>query len=254
MRRAVGVAGELFVTVGIIMLLFVVWQLGYVGIVDTRAQSGIVEGLERDFGTPTSTAHPSTPAAGGRLASAGGGTGPQTAGGGAPAEAGGTTLADGSVFAIVRIPRLGGPSWARPVLQGVGPDTLARGLGHYPQTQLPGHVGNVAIAGHRAGHGNPLIDIDQIKPGDLMIIETREGWFVYRTLSTEIVSPTRVDVLDPVPMQPGVSPTQSWFTLTSCDPKYGSTNRYIIISQLEQTFPRAHGLPPDLLADPASRA
>ncbi|MDQ2781524.1 MAG: class E sortase [Actinomycetota bacterium] len=232
-RATIGVVGELSITLGVLLLLFVVWQLGYVGVVESNNQAGIVSGLEQQFDAP----HP-----------VGGGS-PTTS---APLTA--ADLTDGSVFAVLRIPRLGGPTWAKPVLQGVGLDVLAKGLGHYPQTQLPGEVGNVSIAGHRAGHGNPLINIDAIKPGDVMVLETRDGWYVYRAVRSEIVPPTTVEVLAPVPGQPGVTPTQAWFTLTSCDPRYGSTNRYIVFSHLEQTIPRAQGLPEGLLADPAAQS
>ena len=240
-RAVVGGLGELFVTAGVVLLLFVVWQLGYVGVVDGNKQAGVVSALEQDFsrtphGGATNGTSPGTPA-------------PTS---GPPLDSG--QLQDGSVFGIVRIPRLGGPTWAKPVYQGVGLDVLAKGLGHYGTTQLPGEVGNVAIAGHRAGHGNPLIDIDAIRPGDVMIIETREAWFVYRAVRQEIVEPTRIDVLAPVPGQPGVTPTEAWFTLTSCNPRYGSTERYIVFAKFEQKIPHDQALPADLLADPATKA
>lgn len=226
------------------MLLFVVWELGYVGVVESNRQAGVVAALEKDFAAPH----------GGGIG--GGGIGGGGPGGGGQPGAGNPSpsLVDGSVFAILRIPRLGGPTWAKPVLQGVTLDVLAKGLGHYPQTQLPGEVGNVAIAGHRAGHGNPLIDIDAIKPGDVMLVETRDSYFVYHAARTQIVPPNRVQVLDPVPDQPGVTPTAPWLTLTSCDPRYGSTNRYIVFAQLSQTIPRAQGLPAGLLDDPSQKA
>ena len=242
-RAVVGALGELCVTAGVVLLLFVVWQLGYVAVVDGNTQAGVVSALEQDFGgaphgAATNGASPGTPAPA------------PTAG--PPLDAG--QLQDGSVFGIVRIPRLGGPTWAKPVFQGVGLPVLAKGLGHYDSTQLPGRVGNVAIAGHRAGHGNPLIDIDAIRPGDVMIIETREAWFVYRAVRHEIVEPTRIEVLDPVPGQPGVTPTEAWFTLTSCDPRYGSTERYIVFAKFEQKIPHDQVLPADLLTDPATKA
>lgn len=232
-RAIVGVTGEVAITLGVLLLLFVVWQLGYVGVVESNNQAAIVSSLEQQFDAPHpgSSANPTS----------------------APAPLTPSELTDGSVFAILRIPRLGGPTWAKPVLQGVGLDVLAKGLGHYPQTQLPGEVGNIAIAGHRAGHGNPLINIDAIKPGDVMVLETRDGWYVYRADRSEIVPPTTVEVLAPVPGQPGATPTERWFTLTSCDPRYGSTNRYIVFARFEQAIPRAQGLPAGLLDDPATQ-
>jgi sortase A len=64
---------------------------------------------------------------------------------------------------------------------------------------------------------------------------------------SEIVSPTDVRILEPVPEQPGAVPTQAWLILTSCEPNYGSTNRYIVFAKLDQTVPRAQGLAPDVL-------
>lgn len=249
-RAVVGGLGELLVTAGVVLILFVVWQLGYVAVVDGNKQAGVVSALERDFsGTPHGGATNVT-----NGSNESNGTTPATPAptSGPPLDA--SQLQDGSVFGIVRIPRLGGPTWAKPVFQGDGLDVLAKGLGHYGTTQLPGEVGNVAIAGHRAGHGNPLIDIDAIRTGDVMIIETREAWFVYRAVRHEIVEPTRIEVLAPVPGQPGVTPTEAWFTLTSCNPRYGSTERYIVFAKFEQKIPHNQALPADLLADPATKA
>ena len=163
-------------------------------------------------------------------------------------------LRPGQPWGVLRIPRLGGPTWAKPVLEGVGLDVLADGLGHYPGTALPGDVGNLAVAGHRAGHGNPLIDIDTIQPGDVLVVETRAGWYVYRAVRHEIVAPTDVAVLAPVPEQPGRQATERWFTLTSCNPRYGSSMRYVVFSRFQEFVPRSQGLPTGLLADPRTVA
>lgn len=222
-RTAVSVVGELLVTAGVVLLLFVVWQLGYVALVDSRAQASAVGDLEQQF-------------SGAVFAPA---TGPDA-----------TALQDGQVFAILRIPRLGGPDWAKPVFEGVSEATLAKGLGRYPTTQLPGQIGNSAIAGHRAGHGNPLIDIDSIQPGDVMVVETRDGYAVYRAERSVIVAPNRMDVIAPVPGRFGEVPTQAYLTLTSCEPRFGSTSRFVVHGRLERFVPRSEGLSPDLLAAP----
>lgn len=220
-RAAVGVLGELLVTAGAVLLLFAFWQLVVVGMVDTRAQNEAVAALEREFSAGAAGEEPP------------GALGPE-----------------GSAVAILRVPRLGGPTWARPVYEGVGLGVLAKGLGRYPTTQQPGQLGNTAIAGHRAGHGNPLLDIDAIRPGDVLVVETREQYAVYRAERSLVVRPTRVDVLAPVPGAPGATPRQAYLTLTSCDPRYGSTNRYVVHALLDRAVPRAAGLPGGLLADP----
>ena len=240
-RAVVGGLGEFLLTAGVVLILYVVWQLGYVGVVDSNKQAGVVSALEQDFG--------GTPHGDSTRGSSAGTSVPTF---GPPLDA--SQLQDGSVLGIVRIPRLGGPTWAKPLYQGAGLDVIAKGLGHYDTTQLPGQVGNVAIAGHRTTHGNPFIDIDAIQTGDVMIIETREAWFVYRAVRHEIVEPTRIEVLAPVPGQPGVTPTEAWFTLTSCNPRYGSTERYIVFAKFEQKIPHDQVLPAALLADPATKA
>ncbi len=234
MRRAVGVLGELLLTAGLLVLLFVVWQIGVMGVVDGRRQADLVGGIERGFasssaGRPASDTRPTDrPAAERDLAD----------------------LATGQPFGVLRVPRLGGSDWSKPVLQGVGLDVLARGLGHYAGTALPGQVGNVAIAGHRSGHGNPLIDIDAVQPGDAVVLETRAGWYVYRAVRHDVVAPDRSDVVAPVPERPGVRPTERWLTLTTCSPRYGSSSRYVVFARFETLVPRAAGRPDAVLADP----
>lgn len=239
LRGAVGVVGELFITAGVLLLLFVVWQLGYVAVVEGHKQSDTVSALEKDFGG--GVAHPST----------GSGTVPPQDKGQPP-----ITTADltyGQPWGILRIPRLGA-TWSKPIYEGVGLDVLANGLGHYQGTNLPGEVGNIAIAGHRAGHGNPLIDIDAIQDGDLLVIETREAYFVYKVDRHEIVEPTDIAVIAPVPEKPGQAPTERHFTLTSCNPRYGSTHRYIVFSTFVEKIPHFQGLPASVTANPSKAA
>ena len=239
-RGAVGVVGELFITAGVLLLLFVAWQLGFVAVVEGRQQADTVSALEKDFGG--GVAHPST-----------NGTGPAPAGTKEQPPITTADLSSGQAWGILRIPRLGA-TWSKPIYEGVGLDVLAKGLGHYQGTNLPGEVGNVAIAGHRAGHGNPLIDIDAIKDGDLMVIETREAYFVYQVDRHEIVQPTDIAVIAPVPEKPGAAPTERHFTLTSCNPRYGSTHRYIVFSTFVEKIPHFRGLPASVTADPSTTA
>lgn len=225
LRFAVGVLGEMLVTAGVIVLLFIVWEVGYTGVVEGRAQAALAQDVASAFASGADLPGTTTPA---------GSTGP----------------AIDTVFALVRIPRLGGPTHVLPVYEGTGLPTLAKGLGHYPSTALPGQVGNVGIAGHRLTHGNPFLDIDTIQTGDVVIVETRDAYFVYRAVRHVIVLPWQTEVVAPVPQQPNATPTEAWLTLTSCNPKYSGRERYVVFAKLEQTIPRADGLPPALLADP----
>lgn len=222
----VGVLGELILTAGVLVLLFVVWQIGWTGLVVGREQAAAAAALEQQF---AAAAGPSLP------------TGPETVS---------TPLPDGTVFGLLRVPRFGA-DWVRPIYEGVDPGTLAKGIGHYPGTQWPGQVGNFAIAGHRTTHGNPLLDIDTLQPGDVIVVETQDSYAVYRVAAATVVLPTAVQVLSPVPNQPGATPTEAWLTMTSCHPKFSAAQRFVVSARLDRVAPRAAGLPADLLRPPA---
>lgn len=219
-RTAIGVLGELLVTAGVLVLLFLAWHLGYASLREANTQVSEALALQQRFRDSVDP---------GVL------TGP------AP---------DGTVFALVRIPRLGGPDWVRPVYEGTGLDVLAKGVGRYTSTQLPGQIGNLGLAGHRTTHGHPFFDIDTLVPGDVVVVETQPGYAVYRVERTAIVSPFAVEVIAPVPQQPDATATEAWLTLTSCEPKFSARSRYVVFAQLERSYTRAQGLPLDLLAVP----
>src|SRR5690606_40138254 len=84
----------------------------------------------------------------------------------------------GEPFAVIRIPRFG-DDYARPVIEDTGLDVLARGVGHYVGTAMPGEVGNVGLAGHRTTYGAPFNRIHELQPGDRVVIETAAAYSVY---------------------------------------------------------------------------
>ncbi|NYG06888.1 sortase A [Phycicoccus badiiscoriae] len=218
-RWTVGVVGDVLVTAGLLLLLFVGWQLWWTDVTANRAQEATVTRLTRDFAAaPTPGEQP-------------------------------RAVPFGTAFAIVRIPRFGA-QYARPLLEGTTRDVLQNGIGHYVGTAGPGAVGNFAIAGHRTTYGRPFHDIDTLRPGDLVVIETRTAYSVYAVKRHEIVAPTDVKVIDPVPDQPGVTPTERWLTMTACHPKYSAAQRYVVFAQLVKTYPHAAGLPAGTLAAP----
>lgn len=225
LRWAVGVLGEVLITVGLLLLLFVSWQLWWTDVTANREQTGTIQALERGFapGTGSTTADP--------LATL-------------------TKVPFGEAFAIVRIPRFGA-DYARPVLQGTDHDTLTRGLGHYAGTQMPGQVGNFAISGHRTTYGRPLHNIDLLQKGDVIVIETKANYLVYAVSRHVIVTPDRIEVLAPVPQRPGVKPTQAVMTMTACHPKFSARERFVVFADLVRTIPRASGLPASFMVVPA---
>jgi sortase A len=227
LRRSVGVFGEVLITVGVLLLLFVTWQLWWTDVTANREQAGILRSLEQDFGDPQ------------------------------PGGVGGTgalaTLKDvpfGDAFAIVRIPRFGA-DYARPVIEGTDRDVLRRGVGHYQASAMPGQVGNFSVAGHRTTFGRPFHNIDRLRKGDVIVVETKTSFVVYAVDRHVLVRPWQVDVIAPVPEQPGERPTAAVMTMTSCHPKYSATQRYVTFSHLVKVIPRSDGLPASLMAVPA---
>lgn len=208
-RRLVGWTGELLITLGALLLLFVVWQLWWTDVVADRRAAQVVEELREDFaaepGPRASTDH-ATP----------------------------DDLPD-EAFALLHVPRLGG-DWVRPVLEGTDPDVLATGVGHYDGTARPGEVGNFAVAGHRTTWGRPFHDIDRLRVGDPVLVETAEHVYVYTVTDHEVVLPTDVDVIAPVPGDPGAEPDERVLTMTTCHPRYSAAQRYVVHAELQDTL------------------
>lgn len=138
-------------------------------------------------------------------------------------------LQPGDGYALLRIPRLGA-DWEWVVLEGTDLTHLADGPGHYEGSAHPGELGNLAIAGHRSGHGAPFHDLDRLRVGDTIEIETAEGVWTYTVdQPPTVIEPTDVWVIDPVPGEAaGTEPTERRITLTTCHPRYGSTQRMYV--------------------------
>ena len=225
LRWVVRTLGEVLITLGLLLMLFVAWQLWWTDVTANREQAGTTQALERGFGQ----------------------------GGGARTTDPLATLKQvpfGEAFAIMRIPRFGA-DFARPVLEGTDIDTLKKGLGHYRDTAMPGLVGNFAVAGHRTTYGRPFHNIDLLQKGDVIVVETKASYIVYAVNRYVIVTPEHAEVIAPVPQRPGVQPTEAWMTLTTCNPKYSAGERYIVFAQLVKSIPRANGLPASVMAVPA---
>ena len=109
------------------------------------------------------------------------------------------------------------------VVPGVDLNDLKKGPGHYPDTPLPGQLGNASIAGHRTTYGEPFRHIDQLQPGDEIIVTMLTGdRFVYEVASTEIVGPDDYYVVTTT------DPTVAELTLTSCHPAFTARNRIAV--------------------------
>ncbi|WP_166987906.1 class E sortase [Canibacter zhoujuaniae] len=158
---------------------------------------------------------------------------------------------DTGVFGILYVPAFG-DNWANQLVTNrpMNPvmDDSAFGIAHYQDTALPGQKGNVAFAAHRSGgHITPFRDVDFLRVGDPIFIETADGWFTYRFRSAEYVLPDGVGVLNPMPHIPDIYADQDILTFTTCNPKYwGADERMIAYSVFESFTPRADGPPAEL--------
>ncbi|GAA3607985.1 class E sortase [Nonomuraea rosea] len=123
----------------------------------------------------------------------------------------------------MRIPRLK-KSWV--VVEGVSQKALKRGPGHYPETAHPGQEGNFAVAAHRI----PAFfwDLDLLREGDPIVVETRSASYVYRVTQRLIVTPEAVEVLD-------ARPGERLLTLTTCHPKMANYQRLVIHAALDES-------------------
>lgn len=221
----IGILGELFITAGVLVFLFLGWQLWLNDIIVGNQQNSAGVALAKDFKVATPTTAPAPDAD----------YGPPVV-----AKAPGNA----QQFAVMYIPRFGA-DYARSVSEGVGTtDVLDKnGIGHYPGTQMPGDIGNFAVAAHRTTHGAPFKQLATLEVGDRIYLQTADGYYTYVFRGLEYVRPTGVGVLDPVPQFPGVQPTDRLMTMTSCNPMFSAAERIIAYASLESWQPTSAGAP-----------
>ncbi len=138
---------------------------------------------------------------------------------------------DGSAVAQIRIPRIGVD---KAVVEGVALSQLRKGPGHYAGTPLPGQPGNAAIAGHRTTYGAPFFRLDEMKPGDPILVSTVQGAFRYEVRQVFVVKPNQVEILNSTP--------GDQLTLTTCNPRFSAAQRLVLVADLKG--PAAAPAPP----------
>lgn len=144
---------------------------------------------------------------------------------------------DGDVFAVLKIPRFG-DDWQRFIGEGTRWETSLNtvGVGRYSNTSWPGDVGNFAVAGHRGGFGGSFRKINELKTGDIAEVRTEDSVFVYRFIEAAIVEPTAVGVIEDVPEVLSIARAGArYLTLTTCDPIWENTHRFIAWFELVET-------------------
>jgi sortase (surface protein transpeptidase) len=261
-RTALRTAGEVLITCGMVVLLFVVYELYVTNIFSAQKQANATTSLNKEWDTV----------------------------GAGQARSNHYNLADGSGIAKLYIPAFG-QDYVFTVIEGTNQNDLAIGPGHYVGSALPGEPGNFAVAGHRVGEGAPFDDLGLVQSCDAILIETQTDWYVYRmlpmpgeaatwttgkgktahcdgangeakvqplggmyaqTVGREIVLPSEGDVVAPIPHHYGakVSAGQeaSLLTLTTCNPKFSAAQRMILHAVLVKDWKKtaADKMPPEM--------
>src|SRR5690625_3151730 len=223
--RIAGIFGEILITLGVLLGLFVVWQVWWTDVVAHRAAAESIQGWgstlhesEDEIGEPRYDEPPLE-----------------------------TPVAAGVQFATMYVPAWG-QEWSYPIAAGVDYATVLDNgfVGHYTETALPGQLGNFGLAGHRQSYGRPFHGVDKLSAGDEIIVRTANAWYVYHVSDYEIIKPHEVDVLAPVPRQPGVQPTERMITLTTCHPLWSIAERYVVYGELDHWVDPADGYPETL--------
>ncbi|MFJ4202044.1 class E sortase [Streptomyces sviceus] len=211
--------GEVFITTGVLMLLFVSYQLWWTNVRAHAAADKEASSLQNDWAS----------------------------GKGAPG-----TFEPGQGFALLHIPKL---DVVVPIAEGVSnKKVLDKGMvGHYSEgalkTAMPdAKTGNFALAGHRNTHGEPFRYINKLSPGDAIVVETQDEYFVYKMTSTlPVTSPSNTSVIDPVPKGSGFTTAGRYITLTTCTPEFTSKYRLIVWGKMVEERPRSKGKPDALV-------
>ena len=130
----------------------------------------------------------------------------------------------GQAFAIISVPTIDRLTDGWTVVAGVSRSNLKNGAGHMPGTALPGQPGNAVISGHRTTYGAPFHELDELRPGERIEVETALGVHVYAVRETVIVRPTEIWVTQP---RDG-----AWLTLTTCHPRFSARQRLVVFAEL----------------------
>ncbi|MGB3697592.1 MAG: class E sortase [Gordonia sp. (in: high G+C Gram-positive bacteria)] len=251
------ILGELLLTAGVLVLLFVVYEAFWTNIASGRLQAGVESRLEQAWsdGSGVVAGQPIPP----------------------------LTPVPGEGFARIHMPAI---DIKYAVVEGVDGENLRAGPGHYPASQLPGEPGNFALAAHRIGSGAAFQHLDGLEACDAVVVETEYQWLTYRVLplatdpaaraaaarnclspaqtarvtdgdyahlqGRRITLPGDVDVINPLPSAPWTAPgddLESVATLTTCHPLFSNTERMIVHAMLVETIPKSSGGRPAALQE-----
>jgi len=198
LRAGGRVLGDVLITIGGVILLYIVYLLWWTDVVAHQAAQGDMCQLGREWARSVAVQQPRS----------------------------------AQPFATLEIPAIRNPeTW--PVLDGVQQTELKQGVGWYPTTQLPGQPGNFAVAAHRRTWGDIFRYLNEVKAGDTIVVRASNTVYTYRIVQDPIyLPPTAVEVLKPIPAHSGLTQPGTYITLTTCDPVYNATRRMAVFGEL----------------------
>ena len=190
--------GDLLITIGGVILLYIVYLLWWTDVVAHQAAQGNMCRLGREWARSVAVQQPRS----------------------------------AEPFATLEIPAIRNPeTW--PVLDGVQQTELKQGVGWYPTTQLPGRPGNFAVAAHRRTWGDMFRYLNEVKTGDTIVVRAGNTVYTYRIVQDPVyLPPTAIEVLKPIPAHSGLTRPGTYITLTTCDPVYNATRRMAVFGEL----------------------
>jgi sortase A len=186
--------GRVFIAAGLVILLFLAYELWGTSFVAQRNQQALADDLNLpETPAPSPAAEPPPPMK-------------------APPA--------GTPVARIEIPKIDA-DWI--VVEGTSVEALKKGPGHFTGTAYPGEKGNVVISAHRATYGAPFARMHEVGVGDVVRVSTERGVFEYRVDEKKIVAPTELAVVQDF--------NDERLTLTTCEPRYSSRLRMIVVAK-----------------------
>lgn len=207
------VLGELMLTIGVVLVLFAFYEAYWTNVESGQLQEEASADLEEQWRNPRQKMEPEL----------------------------------GEAFAQLYIPTFGS-DYHFAIIEGTNEDDLLRGPGRYVDSQMPGEMGNFAVAGHRVGKGAPFNDLGKLETCDDIVVETQTERITYRVLPIDgeqadcfngippeyshvvgrhITTPGDVSVTNPVP-ESDAEPNREILTLTTCHPQFSNAERMIV--------------------------
>lgn len=247
------VISDLLITIAVIIGLYLIYILFWTGVVAKQAQDQLVQKYHWDIPQNNTQVAPEYKTD-------------------FPCDVSPTI--EKTMIGRVYIPRFGA-DYVRNLVEGTNKIRVLdlQGYGHYKNSVMPGCIGNMAAAAHRGGFGESLKWVDKIKKGDAIIIRTQHYWFVYKKYQQEIVMPSHGEVILPIPLEfksyvakdaeevardlnaegqeylpdDKLAARERLLTFTTCHPRYGSKERFIIHAKLDYWSKVIEGVPKELL-------